>query len=75
MNNLSEEELEFICKTKEKVESMNLFTQSNWTKEEKEYLISNYKSKNFNEIAKELNRNSSSVRAMASRLDLKRREK
>lgn len=75
MNNLSEEELEFILKIKEKVESMNLFTKSNWTKEEKEYLISNYKSKNFNEIAKELNRSSSSVRAMASRLDLKRREK
>ena len=28
MNNLSEEELEFIRKTKEKVENMNLFKQS-----------------------------------------------
>ena len=27
MNNLSEEELEFIRKTKEKVENMNLFKQ------------------------------------------------
>lgn len=75
MNNLPEEELEFIHKTKEKIESMNLFTQPNWAKEDKEYLISNYKSKNFTEIAKELNRSSSSVRDMASPLDLKRKEK
>ena len=53
MNNLSEEELEFIRKTKEKVENMNLFKQSNWTEEEKEYLLNS--DKNFTEIAKELN--------------------
>ena len=73
MNNLSEEELEFIRKTKEKVENMNLFKQSNWTEEEKEYLLNS--DKNFTEIAKELNRSSSSVRDMASPLDLKRKEK
>ena len=49
MNNLSEEELEFIRKTKEKVENMNLFKQSNWTEEEKEYLLNS--DKNFTEIA------------------------
>ena len=54
MNNLSEEELEFIRKTKEKVENMNLFKQSNWTEEEKEYLLNS--DKNFTEIAKELNK-------------------
>ena len=52
MNNLSDEELEFIRKTKEKVESMNLFTQTNWTEEEKKYSLSN-PDKNFAEIAKE----------------------
>ncbi len=71
MNNLSDEELEFIRKTKEKVESMNLFTQTNWTEEEKKYLLSN-PDKNFTEIAKELNKTPNSVRRMASHLDVKK---
>lgn len=75
MNNLSEEELEFILKTKEKIESMNLFTQSNWTKEEKEYLLSNPKDKNFTEIAKELNKTPNSVRSMASHMGVKKPHK
>lgn len=70
MNNLSEEELEFIRKTKEKVENMNLFKQSNWTEEEKEYLLNS--DKNFTEIAKELNKSSSSVRSMASHMGIKK---
>lgn len=74
MNNLSDEELEFIRKTKEKVESMNLFTQSNWTKKEKEYLLSN-PNKNFTEIAKELNKTPNSVRSMASHLNVKKPHK
>ena len=74
MNNLSDEELEFIRKTKEKVQSMNLFTQSNWTEEEKKYLLSN-PDKNFTEIAKELNKTPNSVRSMASHLDVKKPHK
>ena len=70
MNNLSEEELEFIRKTKEKVENMNLFKQSNWTEEEKEYLLNS--DKKFTEIAKELNKSSSSVRSMASHMGIKK---
>lgn len=71
MNNLSDEELEFIRKTKVKIESMDLFNQSNWTDKEKKYLISN-PDKNFTEIANELNRSPGSVRAMASRLGIKK---
>ena len=74
MNNLSDEELEFIRKTKEKVEKMNLFKQTKWTDEKKQYLLDTYKIKNYTEIAKDLGISPSSVRSMASRLSIKRRE-
>lgn len=74
MNNLSYEELEFIRKTKEKVEKMNLFKQTKWTDEKKQYLLDTYKIKNYTEIAKDLGISPSSVRSMASRLSIKRRE-
>lgn len=74
MNNLSDEELEFIRKTKEKVEKMNLFKQTKWTDEKKQYLLDTYKIKNYTEIAKDLGISQSSVRSMASRLNIKRRE-
>ena len=72
MNNLSEEELEFILKTKEKVENMNLFNKTEWTDKKKQYLLDNYRTKNFTEIAKDLDLTPSSVRSMASRLNIKR---
>lgn len=74
MNNLSDEELEFIRKTKEKVEKMNLFKQTKWTNEKKQYLLDTYEIKNYTEIAKDLGISPSSVRSMASRLNIKRRE-
>lgn len=74
MNNLSEEELEFIRKTKEKVESMNLFSRSKWTEEEKKYLLSN-PDENFTEIANKLNKTPGAVRSMASHLNIKKPHK
>lgn len=74
MNNLSDEELEFIRKTKEKVESMNLFKKIKlWSDEEKQYLIDNYKEKTFKEIGEDLNIDSKSVRKMASKMNLAKR--